>query len=91
MKRQLYTSGVVQAVKATRKGFPDHVMYGELIARYALIMQLPEGTLRGREGARTLLAKAMVPEAKYRLGKTKAFLGVGLLDMLEQASMTRIP
>ena len=29
MKRQLYTSGVVQAVKATRKGFPDHLMFDE--------------------------------------------------------------
>ena len=88
MKRQLYTSGVVQAVKATRKGFPDHLMFDELLGRYALI--LGSGDKKGREGCSALLAKAGVPEAKFRLGKTKAFLGVGMLDMLEQARMEYI-
>jgi len=89
MKRQLYTSGVVQAVKATRKGFPDHLMFGELLGRYALIMGT-DSSQTGRDGAKKMLEKAGVPETKYRLGKTKVFLGVGMLDMLEQARMEYI-
>ena len=38
MTRQLYTSGVVQAVRATRKGFPDHLLFEELLNRYMLII-----------------------------------------------------
>ena len=89
MKRQLYTSGVVQAVKATRKGFPDHLVFDELISRYALILGASDN-VKGRSGCKAMLEKAKVPEAKYRLGKTKVFLGVGVLDQLEQARMEYI-
>ena len=41
MMRQLYTSGVVQAVTATRKGFPDHLRFDELLNRFAMI--IPRG------------------------------------------------
>ena len=89
MKRQLYTSGVVQAVKATRKGFPDHLVFEELLGRYALILGADD-SIKGRKGCALLLEKAKVPESKYRLGKTKVFLGVGMLDMLEQSRMEYI-
>ena len=36
MMRQLYTSGVVQAVTATRKGFPDHLRFDELLNRFEM-------------------------------------------------------
>jgi len=86
MLRQLYTSGVVQAVMSTRKGFPDHLLFEELINRFALV--LPKGgATAGKAGVKAMLDNAKVPEAKYRLGKTKVFLGVGVLDRLEQTRM----
>eukprot|EP00966_Prymnesium_polylepis_P108106 2503222-Prymnesium_polylepis.1 len=70
MLRQLYTSGVVQAVMSTRKGFPDHLLFEELINRFALV--LPKGgATAGKAGVKAMLDNAKVPEAKYRLGKTK--------------------
>eukprot|EP00908_Phaeocystis_cordata_P013472 Transcript_24534.p1 GENE.Transcript_24534~~Transcript_24534.p1 ORF type:complete len:649 (-),score=354.69 Transcript_24534:61-2007(-) len=51
MMRQLYTSGVVQAVTATRKGFPDHLRFDELLNRFAMI--IPKGqAAKGGAGAR---------------------------------------
>ena len=90
MTRQLYTSGVVQAVRATRKGFPDHLLFAELLNRYMLIIDKGSpGTQPGKErqGVSSLLQKAGVAESRYRLGKTKVFLGVGVLDNLEQARL----
>jgi len=86
MLRQLYTSGVVQAVMSTRKGFPDHLLFEEILNRFQLV--LPKGGPReGKAGVKSMLDAANVPEAKYRLGKTKVFLGVGVLDKLEQTRM----
>jgi len=89
MRRQLYTSGVVQAVKATRSGFPDHLTFPEILGRFALIVDRHSKDARsgGKQAVASMLQKAKVPEAFYRLGKTKVFLGVGVLDQLEQARM----
>jgi len=89
MMRQLYTSGVVQAVTATRKGFPDHLRFEELLNRFAMV--IPKGqAATGGAGCKTLLGLAKVDAAKFRIGKTKVFLGVGVLDMLEQKRMEYI-
>ncbi|KOO33649.1 myosin motor domain [Chrysochromulina tobinii] len=116
MKRQLYTSGVVQAVRATRQGFPDHLLFDELVGRFALIvdkdalvrcfgseaqrqrlaelrMKADKGSIspsdeqelkravagvqeRAKPAVTSMLEKAKVPDVKYRLGKTKVFLGL---------------
>lgn len=89
MLRQLYTSGVVQAVMSTRKGFPDHLLFEELLNRFQLV--LPKGGDRtGKAGVKAMLEASGVPEAKYRIGKTKVFLGVGVLDKMEQTRMEYI-
>jgi len=127
MKRQLYTSGVVQAVRATRQGFPDHLLFDELVGRFALIvdkdalvrcfgseaqrqrlaelrMKADKGSIspsdeqelkravagvqeRAKPAVTSMLEKAKVPDVKYRLGKTKVFLGVGVLNLLESKRM----
>jgi len=71
MMRQLYTSGVVQAVQATRKGFPDHLPFAELINRYYIVLPKDAKALPGAAGVKALLKVAEVPEAEYRIGKTK--------------------
>ena len=89
MMRQLYTSGVVQAVTATRKGFPDHLPFDELLNRFAMI--IPRGqAASGGDGCTTLLSLAKVSDKQFRIGKTKVFLGVGVLDMLDQKRMEYI-
>ena len=89
MMRQLYTSGVVQAVTATRKGFPDHLRFDELLNRFAMI--IPRGqAASGGDGCTTLLSLAKVSNRQFRIGKTKVFLGVGVLDLLEQKRMEYI-
>jgi len=86
MMRQLYTSGVVQAVQATRKGFPDHLLFAEVLGRFIHIV--PKGSkAAGKEGCQELLISAGVKPEQFRLGKTKAFLGVGVLDELEKRRM----
>ena len=86
MLRQLYTSGVVQAVNSTRKGFPDHLTFEELLNRFTLV--IPKGAPgSGAKGVKEMLEAAKVDTAKYRIGKTKVFLGVGVLDRLEQVRL----
>mmetsp|Transcript_24541 Transcript_24541/g.80804 ORF Transcript_24541/g.80804 Transcript_24541/m.80804 type:complete len:1323 (+) Transcript_24541:97-4065(+) len=90
MQRQLYTSGVVQAVQATRKGFPDILPFAELLSRFEQVVPKAAIGKAGAEGVRALLKGAEVPERDYRVGKTKVFLGVGVLDRLEQRRMEYI-
>ena len=89
MMRQLYTSGVVQAVAATRKGFPDHLTFDELLNRFILVVP-GGGKNKGKTGVADLLKAAGVDTKHYRIGHTKVFLGVGVLDKLEQARMNFI-
>ena len=89
MMRQLYTSGVVQAVAATRKGFPDHLTFDELLNRFILVVP-GGGKNKGKTGVADLLKAAGVDTKQYRIGHTKVFLGVGVLDKLEQARMNFI-
>jgi myosin heavy subunit len=42
---------------------------------------------RAKPAVTSMLEKAKVPDVKYRLGKTKVFLGVGVLDLLESKRM----
>ena len=81
---------MVQAVQATRKGFPDILPFAELLSRFEQVV--PEAAIgkAGAEGVRALLKGAEVPETDYRVGKTKVFLGVGVLDRLEQRRMEYI-
>ena len=88
MMRQLYTSGVVQAVSITRAGFPDHLPFAELLSRFALV--LPKTKAVGAKGCAEVLKAASVPESSFRIGKTKVFLGVGVLDALERKRMEYI-
>ena len=90
MQRQLYTSGVVQAVQATRKGFPDHLPFAELLSRFELVVPKSATNKKGADGVRALLSSAGVSDKEFRIGKTKVFLGVGVLDQLEQRRMEYI-
>jgi len=79
--RQLRTSGVVQAVGAARAGYPDHLTFDQVANTYAMLVKgSPQS---GRPGAEAVLKAAAIPPAKYQLGKTLVFMGVGVQDMLE--------
>ena len=76
-----------QAVRASRSGFPEFLPFAELLARYAWVVPgLQDHQRRGapQDACRELLRQAEVAEARYRVGKTKVFLGVGVLDDLEK-------
>eukprot|EP00308_Calcidiscus_leptoporus_P024250 CAMPEP_0119366430 /NCGR_PEP_ID=MMETSP1334-20130426/13293_1 /TAXON_ID=127549 /ORGANISM="Calcidiscus leptoporus, Strain RCC1130" /LENGTH=1364 /DNA_ID=CAMNT_0007382635 /DNA_START=58 /DNA_END=4152 /DNA_ORIENTATION=+ len=89
MLRQLHSSGVVGAIKATRQGFPDHLKFQEVLARFKLVV--PKGSSKnGAEGVKELLKNAGIDAARFRVGKTKVFLGVGALDELEKKRMEYI-
>uniref|UniRef100_A0A7S4F4P3 Myosin motor domain-containing protein n=1 Tax=Chrysotila carterae TaxID=13221 RepID=A0A7S4F4P3_CHRCT len=86
MTRQLHSSGVVGAIKATRQGFPDHLKFEELLNRFRLVVP-KGGNKSGVSGVKDLLLAANVDTSRYRCGKTKVFLGVGVLDALEKLRM----
>ena len=73
--------------RATRKGFPDHLPFDELLNRFILIVDKRRRASAGKAGVAAMLkaagARGQVPAS----GKTKVFLGVGVLDKLEQARM----
>ena len=81
---------MVQAVQATRKGFPDHLPFAELLSRFELVVPKSATNKKGADGVRALLSSAGVSDKEFRIGKTKVFLGVGVLDQLEQRRMEYI-
>ena len=85
--RQLHSSGVVQAVAASRQGFPDYLPFAEVLSRFSIVLPKGSKVSTGASGVKALLTAAKVDEARWRIGKTRVFLGVGVLDTLEYERM----
>ena len=62
------------------------MLFAELLGRFAYVVpDVPPGG--GAAACRHLLGQASVAEERFRMGKTKVFLAVGVLDALESMRM----
>ena len=90
MARQLHTSGVLDALRVARTGYPDRMLFLEFATTFADVAGLKKSTLPPKDQCQEVLRKLDIPSAKYQLGKTRVFLSLGVLDELKTKRTARM-
>ena len=91
VSRQLHTSGVLDALRVARTGYPDRMPFLEFASTFADVAGFGKGTdMPDKEKCAAVLQKLEIPAAKYQLGKTRVFLSLGVLDELKTKRTARM-
>ena len=81
--RQLRCSGMLDALRVARTGYPDRVEFSEFVGPYRILAAIPPKTaMDPREQCEAILTAAGVESAKYQMGKTRVFMALGVLSQL---------
>ncbi|EOD18854.1 hypothetical protein EMIHUDRAFT_436181 [Emiliania huxleyi CCMP1516] len=84
--RQLNTSGVLDALRVARTGFPDRMPFDEFCGNFLVVPGLgTKAELAGKapkDRVLALLQKLGVPGQKFRCGKARVFFASGMLEGL---------
>lgn len=88
ISRQLHTSGVLDALRVARSGYPDRLPLTEFVSTFAALAglkALPEIEARKtpKERALALLDVLGIPKDKFKAGKERLFFAGGVLDALK--------
>uniref|UniRef100_A0A7S2DIW8 Myosin motor domain-containing protein n=1 Tax=Haptolina brevifila TaxID=156173 RepID=A0A7S2DIW8_9EUKA len=84
VSRQLHTSGVLDALRVARTGFPDRMVFADFSNMFGDIAGVPHKDPRpARDKCLVVLDKMEIPEGKYKIGKERVFLSLGVLDALK--------
>ena len=84
VSRQLHTSGVLDALRVARTGYPDRMDFLEFANTFADVAGIKKGSsMPPKEQCATVLTKLEIPTKQYQLGKTRVFLSLGVLDELK--------
>ena len=76
---QLRCAGVVAAVEMTRAGYPNRSSHAAFLARYGRLTS---------SGDVTSVARSLLGERRHAIGKTRVYLGPGVLEFLERLLST---
>lgn len=79
---QLRCSGLMEAVRVSRAGFPVRVLHQDFTSRFSILVQPPPGDLR--VAATHMCRSLRMPDEHYRVGKTKIFMRREIYDKLEE-------
>lgn len=81
--RQLHTSGVLDALRVARTGYPDRLPFAEFANTFADIAGLKNATMGDKEKCTAVLTKLEISTKKYQLGNSRVFLALGILEQLK--------
>ena len=74
-ERHVDRRGVVAAVEMTRAGYPNRSSHAAFLARYGRLTS---------SGDVTSVARSLLGERRHAVGKTRVYLGPGVLEFLER-------
>ena len=91
VSRQLHTSGVLDALRVARTGYPDRMPFEEFANTFADVAGYNRGsTVPPKDQCVGVLQKLEIPAGKFQLGKTRVFLSLGVLDELKTKRTARM-
>mmetsp|Transcript_72234 Transcript_72234/g.192051 ORF Transcript_72234/g.192051 Transcript_72234/m.192051 type:complete len:1322 (+) Transcript_72234:80-4045(+) len=84
VKRQLHTSGVLDALRVARTGFPDRMVFAEFVNTFSIITgkRVMDGSTP-KEQCSKLLPELSIPAAACKMGNERVFLSAGTLEKLK--------
>jgi len=89
INRQLHTSGVLDALRVARTGFPDRIPFTDFAPTFAKLYKGTKADYErilaksAKEASLKLLASIEVPDSKYKVGRERLFFSTGTLDMIK--------
>ena len=91
ISRQLHTSGVLDALRVARTGYPDRMTFGDFASTFADAAGLLRNDTRApKEKALAVLQVMEVDSKLYKVGKERIFLALGVLDALKTKRTERM-
>ena len=91
VSRQLHTSGVLDALRVARTGYPDRMTYAEFASYFGDVAQIPRGDTRSpREKTAAICANMQVTAKQHKLGRERIFMALGVLDGLKTKRTERM-
>ena len=80
---QLRCSGLMEAVRVSRAGFPIRMLHQDFINRFSILIPVPAGGDSQSQAGR-MCQGLRIPQEHYRMGKTKVFMRREINDKLEE-------
>merc|ERR1740136_8361 len=80
--RQLHTSGVLDALRVARTGYPDRMPFEEFNGMYSFVGGLAKGAGDHKGKCADLCAKLKLTGKDFKLGREKIFLALGVKGTL---------
>eukprot|EP00288_Rhodomonas_lens_P011274 CAMPEP_0177748744 /NCGR_PEP_ID=MMETSP0484_2-20121128/32102_1 /TAXON_ID=354590 /ORGANISM="Rhodomonas lens, Strain RHODO" /LENGTH=1368 /DNA_ID=CAMNT_0019263653 /DNA_START=40 /DNA_END=4145 /DNA_ORIENTATION=- len=80
---QLRCSGLMEAVRVSRAGFPVRIPHSDFVKRFAILIP-PTYGVDDKTAAGGMCEALRVPKEHYRVGKTKVFMRKEINDKLEE-------
>jgi len=91
VSRQLHTSGVLDALRVARTGYPDRMTYAEFASYFGDVAKIPRGDTRSpREKTAAICANMQVTPKQHKLGRERIFMALGVLDGLKTKRTERM-
>ena len=83
---QLTCNGVLEGIRICMRGFPNRILYPDMMMRYTILAGgKVDKSMEGKKAAGIILENTPdFPAEKYRLGHTKVFFRAGALAKLEE-------
>lgn len=82
--QQLQCSGVIEAVRVTRAGFPSRFLYDDFVRRYRVISPSSCVADNKQSSAALLSAAGLEAGASVQMGKSKVFLKLAAVESLDK-------
>ena len=79
---QLRCSGLMEAVRVSRAGFPVRMVHADFIHRFSILIPPPPG--EPKTVAKQMCVSLRVPAEHYRIGTTKVFMRREIHEKLEE-------
>ena len=91
VSRQLHTSGVLDALRVARTGYPDRMPFGEFASYFGDIAGIKRGDSRPTKDIALEIMKNMeITPKQYKVGRERVFLSLGVLDDLKAKRTARM-
>ena len=91
--RQLHTSGVLDALRVARTGYPDRMPFEEFNGMYSFVGGMAKGSGDQKAKCADLCAKLKLTGKEFKLGREKIFLALGVkgnLNALRNQAMAGV-
>ncbi len=91
VSRQLHTSGVLDALRVARTGYPDRMPFSEFASYFGDVAGIARGDSRPpKDLAAAILVNMQVTPKQFKMGKERVFLALGVLDNLKTKRTERM-